>query len=249
MWPATSTGSIAACGCAPWPPRAVDRDLDAVGGGHRRARRDADACPGGSAGPVVQREHLLGGKALEEAVLDHRLRTGVALLARLEDQVRGAVEVARLVRGSARPRAASSCGRRGRSRACGRRSATCARTRSPPASAARPCRRAGRPRGRSRRRGPGSPRRCPSCRCPRGARCRAPPAARTTTLRGPMLLEAELRDACADRGGTPVNSACQPRMCSDGIHVRHGRSFEMLNGPRRARCAAADRPHSTGGRR
>ncbi len=75
---------------------AVDRDLDPVGGGHRRPRGDADA-PRRETGPVVQREHLLGREALEEAVLDHRLRAGVALLARLEDQVRGAVEIARLV--------------------------------------------------------------------------------------------------------------------------------------------------------
>jgi hypothetical protein len=44
----------------------------------------------------VQRVHLVDRKAIEEPVLDHRLRPGVALLARLEDQVRGAVEVARL---------------------------------------------------------------------------------------------------------------------------------------------------------
>jgi hypothetical protein len=53
--------------------------------------------PGRQSGPVVQRVHLLGGKAREEAVLDHRFRAGVALLARLEDEIRGAVEVARLV--------------------------------------------------------------------------------------------------------------------------------------------------------
>jgi len=45
----------------------------------------------------VQGEHALRGEALEEAVLDHRLGAGVSLLARLEDEVRGAVEIARLV--------------------------------------------------------------------------------------------------------------------------------------------------------
>ena len=142
------------------PAAAVDLDFDAVRRGHRGPGRDADPS-GRQAGPVVQREHLLRRKTLEETVLDHRLGPGIAFFAGLEDEVRGAVEVARLVRDSAPPRAASSCGRRGRSRASGRRSATCARTRSPPASAARPCRRAGRPRGRSRRTGRAPPRRLP----------------------------------------------------------------------------------------
>ena len=53
--------------------------------------------PGGKPGQLCEREHLLGRKALEEAVLDHRLRARVALLARLEDEVGGAVEIARLV--------------------------------------------------------------------------------------------------------------------------------------------------------
>ncbi len=73
---------------------AVDRDFDAIRGSHRRARRDADA-PGRQARPVVQSEHLLGRKALEEPVLDHRLGAGVALLAGLEDQIGDAVEIAR----------------------------------------------------------------------------------------------------------------------------------------------------------
>ena len=75
---------------------AVDRDLDAVGGGHRRSRRDADA-PRRQARPVVQRIHLLGGKALEQPVGDHRLGPGIALLAGLEDEVGRAVEAPGLV--------------------------------------------------------------------------------------------------------------------------------------------------------
>ena len=53
--------------------------------------------PGGEARPVVQRVHLGGGKALEQAVRDHRLGAGVALLARLEDAVDRAVEALGLV--------------------------------------------------------------------------------------------------------------------------------------------------------
>ncbi len=74
----------------------VDRDLDAVRRRHRRAGRDADA-PRRQAGPVVERVHLLGREALEQPVLDHRLGAGVALLSRLEDEIGGAVEIARLV--------------------------------------------------------------------------------------------------------------------------------------------------------
>ncbi len=77
-------------------PASVDRDLDAVGRSHRRARRDADA-PGRQTGPVVQREHLVRRETHEESIVDHGFRTGVALLPRLEDEVRRAVEIARLV--------------------------------------------------------------------------------------------------------------------------------------------------------
>ena len=53
--------------------------------------------PAGSAGQLCSANTRSAGKALEQAVVDHRLRAGVAFLARLEDQVRDAVEVARLV--------------------------------------------------------------------------------------------------------------------------------------------------------
>ena len=43
----------------------------------------------------MKREHALGRKAHEQAVVDHRLRAGVTFLARLEDQVGDAVEIAR----------------------------------------------------------------------------------------------------------------------------------------------------------
>ena len=74
----------------------VDGDLDPVGGGHRRTRREADA-PGCQRRPVVQRENDLGREAFEQPVVDHRLGAGVAFLAGLEDQERRAVEVPRLV--------------------------------------------------------------------------------------------------------------------------------------------------------
>ena len=79
------------------PALPVDGDLDAVGGRHRRAGRDADpAC--GKRGPVVERVHLLGRKALEQPVVDHRLGASVAFLSGLEDEIRSAVEIARLVK-------------------------------------------------------------------------------------------------------------------------------------------------------
>jgi hypothetical protein len=72
----------------------VDQDLDPVGSRHRRTGRDANAARR-ERRPVVQREHAFGGKPLEQPVVDHRLRAGVAFLARLEDQIRDAVEIAR----------------------------------------------------------------------------------------------------------------------------------------------------------
>ena len=93
MCPATSTGSTAmrmrAVAAA-----TVDQDLDPVGSRHRRTGRDANAARR-ERRPVVQREHAFGGKPLEQPVVDHRLRAGVAFLARLEDQIRDAVEIAR----------------------------------------------------------------------------------------------------------------------------------------------------------
>ena len=196
---------------------AVDGDLDAVGGRHRRPRRDADASRR-QARPVVERVDLLGGKALEEAVGDHLLRAGVAFLARLEDEIRGAVERCASRAGNAPRRAASSCGRRGRSRACARRSATCARTRSLPASAARPCRRAGRPSARWRCCGPGRRRRR---RCaPMPAWCSMPSAARCSQTTFAVRCSSKPSSGCMWRSRrTAVNSSCHAAMCRTGIHV------------------------------
>ena len=72
---------------------ALDMDLDAIGRGHHRPRTHGDLSRRKSR-PVVQRVDLVGGKALEQAVVDHRLAAGKAFFAGLEDQVDGAVEVA-----------------------------------------------------------------------------------------------------------------------------------------------------------
>jgi hypothetical protein len=66
------------------PAASVDRDLDAVRGRHRGPRCNADLADR-QRRPVVQREHLLGRKALEQPVGDHRLRTCVPFLAGLEN--------------------------------------------------------------------------------------------------------------------------------------------------------------------
>ena len=65
---ATSTGSIAAMRMRRARPcrRSISTDRRPPS----QARRDADL-PGGSPGQLLQREHLVRRKALEEAVLDH----------------------------------------------------------------------------------------------------------------------------------------------------------------------------------
>ena len=159
---------------------AVDRDLDAVGGGHGGPGRDADASRR-QARPVVQRVHLAragSGRTGRRRSSPWHRRSPPRPAGRCNRRCRRSASSRA---GTSRPRAASSCARRARSRACGLRSATCARTRSPPASAARPCPRAGRPRGRSRCASPESPRPRRSCRCRCDARCRARRAARCTT--------------------------------------------------------------------
>jgi hypothetical protein len=45
---------------------------------------------------IVHAEHGVAGKALEQLVLEHRLRAAKAFLGRLKDEVHGAVEIARL---------------------------------------------------------------------------------------------------------------------------------------------------------
>ena len=241
MCPATSTGSTAWCGCAPWPPLPsmliVMRSAAAIiGPGPDRDLADRQSRP------VVQRVDLVGREALEQAVLDHRAAAGVALLARLEDQ-RDACRRTRASRpGSAPPRAASSCGRRARSRACGRRSATCARRCCPPASAARPCPRAGpteRPLAVDR---PRTTATIPVLPTP--VWCSMPSAvSRSATMRA-VRCSSNPSSGCAWRSRrSATNSSCQRPMCSTE------RFMGGFSGPRRARCAAAGRPRSTGGRR
>ncbi len=70
-------------------------DVDPIDGGHHRAPVEPDMARR-QGRPVVQREHPLSGKALEQAVLDHFARTSVAFLTGLEVQVHRAIETARL---------------------------------------------------------------------------------------------------------------------------------------------------------
>ena len=143
IWVAMITGSMPLSGRAPCAPLPVmwmsNRPPPAIcGPGADGELADIEL------GPVVHAEDLLARELLEQPVLDHRLGAAAALLGRLEDEVHGAVEVARRRRGTWRRPAAWWCGRHGRRHACGpcagcddRR--CCARP-----SAARPCRRAAR---------------------------------------------------------------------------------------------------------
>ncbi len=74
---------------------AGDADIPAVGRGQQRAGL-ADDHAERDAGLVVDREHRVAGKLLEQPVLDHRLGAAAALFGRLEDEVHGALEVALL---------------------------------------------------------------------------------------------------------------------------------------------------------
>ena len=77
--------------------RAVPLDVDdeLVGRRHQRAGADGEMAER-QAGHVVQAIDLLDAEALHHAVLHHRLAAGAALLRRLEDDDRRAVEAARL---------------------------------------------------------------------------------------------------------------------------------------------------------
>ena len=89
------------------PAAALHADREAVDRRHHRPGVQRDGARG-QRGPVVQREHLLRGEALEQAVADHLARAGMAFLARLEEEVDGAVEVAGLrqvLRGAQQDRA------------------------------------------------------------------------------------------------------------------------------------------------
>ena len=72
-------------------PAARDRDVEERA--TRRLRPLADGKRSDRlAGPVVQGEHLVAGKPVEQPVLQHGERAADALLARLEDEMHGALE-------------------------------------------------------------------------------------------------------------------------------------------------------------
>jgi hypothetical protein len=73
---------------------ALDRDVGHVGRQRDRPRHGQRGAHR-HAGRVVQRVHRIAGKALEQAVFDHRARTAEVFFVGLEDQVQRAVEVAR----------------------------------------------------------------------------------------------------------------------------------------------------------
>ena len=72
-----------------------DRDGELVGRGEHRAGIDAEG-PDRHARHVVHAVDLLDVPAVHQPVLDHCLAAAAAFLGRLEDQHRGAVEIARL---------------------------------------------------------------------------------------------------------------------------------------------------------
>jgi hypothetical protein len=91
---AATTGSTAACGMAPWPP--LPRTLMMAVSELAMAKPGtADELAHGQAGHVVHAEHRVAGEQVEEAVLEHLARAGLAFFGRLEHEVQDAVEVAR----------------------------------------------------------------------------------------------------------------------------------------------------------
>ena len=74
---------------------AGDLDGEVVGGGEERAGADREVADRG-AGHVVHAVDLLDAEALHQPVVDHLPAAAAALLGRLEDHHRGAVEVAGL---------------------------------------------------------------------------------------------------------------------------------------------------------
>ncbi len=74
---------------------ALDVDVEAVRGGEHRtgaSRHVADR----DAGLVVHREHRVAGEFVEQPLLHHDPAAAIAFLARLEDEMHGAFEIARL---------------------------------------------------------------------------------------------------------------------------------------------------------
>ncbi len=126
---------------------AAQHDVEAVGRGHDRTRPRLRVAQR-QVGPVVQRVDGVAREALEQALLDHHARAAAALFGGLEDEVHRAIEAPRARELAALRRAASRCGRHGRSRGARRHGGWHARSATARRSAARPCRRAGRRRGR-----------------------------------------------------------------------------------------------------
>ena len=148
---------------------ALHGDLELVGGGEEGPGADREG-PHRAARPVVHPVDLGDLPAVHHAVRHHLAPAAAALLGGLEDHQHGAVEVARLGRGTWRRRAASPCARRGRRRASRPASWRRRARPSPRRWAARPCRRAGRWSGPTPSRGPGSRPRRRSGRSPRPPR-------------------------------------------------------------------------------
>ena len=63
-----------------------DFDRELIAGCHHRAGRDSEGTHR-QVGPVMRRKDGLHGKAIKQAVLDHRERAPAGFLARLKDQV------------------------------------------------------------------------------------------------------------------------------------------------------------------
>ena len=74
---------------------AVDDDVEEVGAGHGGTGQDRDFAVV-EVGRVVQAIELIAGKLLEQPVLDHGACAAEAFFGRLEDEMHGAVEIARL---------------------------------------------------------------------------------------------------------------------------------------------------------
>src|SRR3954466_1925472 len=91
-WLPPRTGSMQSYARAAWPP---PPSMVMVGCGHHGTGPESKE-PDRDARHVVHAIDLLDAEALHEAVLDHCVTASAALLGRLEDQHRRAVEVARL---------------------------------------------------------------------------------------------------------------------------------------------------------
>ena len=163
---ANGIGSRPRCGIAPCAPRPGGDDLEDVVRPHQRARAQRDLARPASPGQLCMPYTAFIGKRSNRPSSHHHPPAALVLLGRLEDEIHGAVEVAALAPSRAPRRAASWCGRRGRTRASclrargvrARRSRDMQRVQVGAQPTARPMPRAARRRHRSRR-APCAPRR------------------------------------------------------------------------------------------